>query len=201
MSDVDFYRQLFETGVASFLARPHPKEKPDKATAELLRVRFAQHRADVAGPVIDFDIESAWSAAQFSALACWFLVSRNEPTEELSRMLTKLKAPRSAAAHLATDLSLRFVLVVYKRAGVLNSEDALTRILGETLRDCPLTGVMAEKLEAPTGDLELGGHPGLRMLYAERLSNHFKAEWIPAPGPTRETAEWVFQQAGKPWKH
>ena len=199
MATIDYYRQLFDTGVASFVTRPSPASQPDTATARLLLERYLQHRAEVAGPLIDHDPALAWQAAQFATMACWFLVSRSELPGEMTRMMGKLPAPETPAGHLSIDLSLRFAVTVFKRSTALNPEDPLTVLLGETLRACPLTGVLADALPAPTGDLSFGAHAGLQMLYAERLTGKFKAEWLPPEGPTREMARLVWQQAGKKW--
>lgn len=200
MADLEFFRQLFESGVANFAAKPEPKETPDAEVTELLRDKFAQHRADVAGPLVSFDPVAAWSAAQFTALASWYLVSRDESSEKMIETLGKLNAPRTAAEHLSTDLSLRYLVMVHRRASVLDLDDQFNRIVADTLRDCPLTGVLADKIEAPRGDMQFGNHSGLQMMFAERLMKRLKPEWIPASGATRGMAEFVFQQAGKPWK-
>jgi hypothetical protein len=43
----------------------------------------------------------------------------------------------------------------------------------------------------------LGGHPGLLLLYAERLAEHLRPEWVP-DGPARPYVELVFTQRGLP---
>ncbi|WP_020469904.1 hypothetical protein [Zavarzinella formosa] len=197
MNWADFYRHLFQTGEAVLYDRPDESPVPDEDTANLLRTRFMQRRADLAGSLIDFDLPAAWSAARFTALGCWFLTSREEPESELKRLLADAPKPRTAAEHLSADLTLRYLVTVHRRAESLHVDDPLTIRLREVLRECPLTGAMAGELDPPTGDMTLGGHAGLRMLYAERLMGAFKSGWWPEDGPICEMAELVFQQAGR----
>lgn len=197
MELASFYARLFETGEAILRDRPEASATPDEETAGLLRERFLQIRRELAGPLIDFDLPAAWSAARFTSLACWFLLSRDEPESELDRLLVKLPTPRTPGQHLSTDLTLRYVITLHRRSEALHRNDPLTVRLREVLRDCPLTGVMAGELEPPTGDLSFGGHPGLQMRYAERLMTAVKPGWQPTDGPTRPVTEWVFQQAGR----
>src|SRR5436190_1084973 len=48
--------------------------------------------------------------------------------------------------------------------------------------------------EAPPGF----GHPGLDLLYAERLADRPHPAWVPPPGPARDQVERVFARLGKP---
>ena len=51
--------------------------------------------------------------------------------------------------------------------------------LAEVLRQWPLTGVRSDIHAAPLTPLDFGGHPGLQLLYAERLLRNVKPEWVP----------------------
>ena len=190
-----FLDRLFTTGEARLTGRPEPDDPGD--TAEVLRRAFAEYRLDVAGPPIDFDPAAGAAAALFTARACWFAVSRDETPEQMRELLPSLPEPTTPAAHLSVDLTLRYLVTVYRRVHAQNSEDALAVRLAETFRRCPLTGVLSDVREPPTGDQTFGGHTGLELLYAERLAANWRATWLPQDGRVRERVELVFQQTGK----
>ncbi len=50
----------------------------------------------------------------------------------------------------------------------------------------------------PLGPLDFAGHPGLQLLYAERLAAAPRAAWVPPAGPAREWAERAFHERGRP---
>src|SRR4051812_8721131 len=100
-----FLGPLLREGRAALSGRPGPAAGDAEAVA-LLRGAFAAHRLDVAGPPVEFDADSALAAAALVYQACWFLVSRDEPEAELTRMLTLPGPPRTAAQHLSADLTL-----------------------------------------------------------------------------------------------
>ena len=54
-------------------------------------------------------------------------------------------------------------------------------------------------ISAPLAPVEFASHPGLRLLYAERLAQHEKPGWFPA-GPAMESVELVWQQLGRDTK-
>jgi MoxR-vWA-beta-propeller ternary system domain bpX4 len=195
MALAPFLEHLFATGEAKFTEPPEADDPREVQT--VLRQVFAEYRLDVAGPPIDFDPDAASAAAIFTARACWFVVSRDEPPEVVEVALEPLDIPKSAAGHLSFDLTLRYVATVYRRAHAQNPEDVLATRLAETLRHCPLSGVLADIADAPAGDLTFAGHRGLELLYAERLADHFRPAWLPSEGQAREVIEWVWQQQGK----
>lgn len=190
-----FLEHLFATGEARLTERPDGGDR--REVRAVLRKAFAEYRLDVAGPPIELDEDSAAAAALFTARACWFAVSRDEPPEHVTALLKTLAEPKTPAAHLSVDLALRYVVTVYRRVHAQNPEDTLVARLAETLRRYPLTGVLSDVADGPTGDLTLGGHRGLELLYAERLAANFRPAWLPANGRTREVVELVFQQMGR----
>ena len=192
-----FLHHLFATGEARLTKRPDEGDPREVRAA--LRRAFAEYRLDVAGPPIELDEDVAAAAALFTARACWFAVSRDEPPDQVSALMKPPAEPKTPSAHLSADLTLRYAVTVYRRAHAQNPEDVLAARLAEALRRCPLTGVLADLAEAPTGDLTFGGHPGLELLYAERLAANYRPAWLPPPGRTREAVELVYQLHGKPW--
>jgi metal-sulfur cluster biosynthetic enzyme len=190
-----FLDRLFTTGEARLTGRPEPDDRRD--IDEVLRRAFAEHRLDVAGPLIEFDLDAAHASALFTARACWFAVSREEPPEQVATLLPTISDPKTPADHLSMDLTLRYAVTVYRRVHAQNAEDVLAVRLAEAFRRCPLTGVLSDVAEAPTGGLVFAGHAGLELLYAERLAANYRPAWLPAEGRLRERVELVFQQLGK----
>src|SRR5262249_40436614 len=123
--------------------------------------------------------------------ACWFLVHHGEPPEVLEKALTMPTAPTTAAQHLSADLVLRFLAQVHRRAKAVDAADVLHGLLARLLRQWPLSGVLGDVEEGPSARVELDGHPGLLLLYAERLADHYKPAWVPADGPAREYVEMI----------
>jgi hypothetical protein len=56
--------------------------------------------------------------------------------------------------------------------------------------------VLADIADEPLIEPEFDGHSGLRLLYAERLAEHWKPAWLPQ-GPGSEYVKWVFQESGR----
>jgi hypothetical protein len=191
-----FLQKLLYEGEAVLTERPTPAAGPDLAATECLREAFADYRQQVAGPLIDYDGGAALAAGRLVQWACWYLVNRAAPEAELEGHLAMPRAPASAAQHLSADLVLRYLPQVYRRARALVPADRLTALLACVLRQWPLTGVLADVEEEPAGPLEFGGHPGLMLLYAERLAGNEKPAWFPA-GQAADFVELVFAGMGK----
>jgi hypothetical protein len=192
-----FLEHLIATGEARLEALPELDDR--REVDSVLNRAFQRYRLDVAGPPIEFDTTAANAAALFLARACWFAVSRDEPPEVVAKQLRPLDPPTTASAHLSIDLTLRYATTVHRRALAQNPEDVLGKLLAETLRRCPLTGVLSDVVDDPLGDLSFAGHSGLQLLYAERLAEHFRPNWLPQDGQTREAVELVFHQKGRAW--
>jgi hypothetical protein len=188
--------QLLTDGEVRFTAKPafDPRDRP--RAAELLENAYADYRLAVAGPLLPFDAGAALDAAVLVLRACWFAVSHDEPDPAVRDAL-RMKPPKNAASHLSADLTLRFAAGVHRRAFGQAPDDALTLALAELLRGWPLSGVQSAVADPPTGDTEFFDHPGLQLLYAERLADHFKPAWVPAGGRTRDVTELVFQERGR----
>jgi MoxR-vWA-beta-propeller ternary system domain bpX4 len=192
----DFLQTLFEEGRIVLKGRPEPAEADRPAALRVLEAAFDLHRLDIAGPSIAFDAPSALTAAELVRRAGWFLVNRSESVREMGRALTMPRAPLTASEHLSTDVSFRFLPQVYRRARSIAPEDRLAKFLADLLRAWPLSGVLSDLAEGPKDIGDLGGHPGLWMLYAERLALDEKPGWMPGGAP-REHVELVFTGLGK----
>src|SRR4051812_47439236 len=150
-----FLDRLFTTGDARLTGRPEPDDRSD--VEAVLRRAFVEFRLDVAGPLIEFDPRPAVSAAMFTAPACWFAVSRDAPPEQVAAQLPAIPEPKTPAAHLSIDLTLRYAVTVYRRAHAQNADDVLVARLADAFRRCPLTGVLTDVADAPMGDLTFAG--------------------------------------------
>ena len=166
----EFLRDLFEDGRIVVRGRPLPLENADRrASAGRLGSAFEAHRLDVAGPPISFDLASALAATELVRWAAWFLVDRSEPSATMASRLVMPRLPKSAAEHLSADLTLRFLPELRRRASATDPGDGLAGLLADVLRVWPLSGSLGD-VEGVAEDPELAGHPGLRLLHAERLA-------------------------------
>jgi hypothetical protein len=161
----------------------------------VLRTAFDGHALDVAGPPVAFEPVIALDAATLLARACWLLVGADEkePTE-----LAVRAEPASPSAHLSADVTLRFLPAVFRRAKVRSDTEPLAAAVETLLRAWPLSGVLADLDGEPTTPPEFGGHPGLQLLYAERLVTTGRPGWVPAGGAAREWVERVYSERDKP---
>jgi hypothetical protein len=175
--------------------RPEARSEATQAVAVLGEV-FAAYRLEVAGSLVALDETVALQAAEFVRQAAWFLLHRDESAEELGQRLVMPGRPCSASQHLSADLLLRFLPTVHRRARLLDPADRLTVRLAEVLRGWPLSGVLSEVDDAPTGPLDFAGHGGLLLLYAERFAANPKPAWVPA-GTALEYVELVWRELGK----
>jgi hypothetical protein len=192
---VDFLHRLLTEGTVTLRVCPEVRRSDIPKAAELLAGAYAGHQLEVAGPPIPFDVGAALAAAERLWLACWFLLERGEDPAEVERRLTAMEPPASAAQHLSADLVLRFAPQVYRRARRVDAADLLTKWLERLLRQHPLAGVLSEVEEGPLAPVTLGGHPGLLLLYAERLADNVRPAWVP-DGPALPYVEMVFAERG-----
>lgn len=183
----EFVEALFTTGRLKFDRRPEAARAERERALPLLRRAFDDDSLDLPGPPMKFDESIAVGAAEFTRRACWFLVSRSEPGEVVEQALSFRTTPRSPGQHLSADLTFRYLPLVHRRARSRAPNDLLTTRLAEVLRRWPLSGVLSDVQEAPEGGLDLGGHAGLMMRYAERLADKAKPAWLP-PSETRTGA-------------
>ncbi len=191
----DWLSRLLHEGESIQEAPPRLSSGEEADVIADLRAAFDRHALDVAGPRLVFDESAALGAARVVAEACWLLVG----TDGTERMALKHGAePDSPVAHLSADVTLRFLPAVYRRSRVRFPDGPLTAELDRVLREWPLSGVLADLDGSPTTPPEFGGHPGLQLLYAERLVRVNRPGWLPANGAAREWAERVYQERNKP---
>jgi hypothetical protein len=191
-----FLEPLLTEGRIRLRTRPeHPPQLDHEAVSVIDRAfkKFALH---VAGPSISLDLDAAVSAAQLVRQAGWFLLNHGESDAVLEERLVMPGLPQTAAQHLSADLFLRYLPQLHQRAKVFDPADRLTVLLAQLLRAWPLSGVLSAVDEEPTAPLEFAGHPGLRLLYAERLAENPKPAWVPN-GAGRPYVELVWQESGR----
>lgn len=169
-----------------------PHERP--AVERVLRRTFEEDALDVAGPPVSFDAIAALEAAEATAWACWSLVSGEDDVSPIRMNAT----PRSPASHLSVDVLFRFLPGILHRAQLRDPQGKLTLALDGLLRRWPLSGVLAGLDGSPTTALDFGGHPGLQLLYAERLIEAGQPGWVPTDESARAWAEHVYRERGKP---
>jgi hypothetical protein len=191
----DFLTDLLDHGTVEFRASPTDATETRAAALAVLERAFATVQLDLAGPPLRFESEIALTAAEIVRQACWFLVERSAPDEVVVAHLT-LPPPTSAAAHLSADVCLRFLPQLHRRSKALAATDTLTTRLALLLRQWPLAGVLSDVPETPLTAPEFDGHPGLQLLYAERLARNEKVGWLPS-GAARERVELVFHELGQ----
>jgi hypothetical protein len=196
----EFLTQLLDQGRIVFRSAKAPRDQPTERDVAMLAEAFATHALSVAGPPIAFDPATACEAAELVRQSSWALVNREERLGDLKRRIRMSKTPRTPSQHLSADLLLRYVPQILNRARALDPVDPLGELLIEVLRSWPLSGVLSDLEEAPRTALEFGAHPGLLLLYAERLAAHDRPAWRPDPSsPAREYYELIReQQAGAP---
>lgn len=191
-----FFQVLLRDGSAHLREAPDPDPTSDADVAKVLRGAFADYCLEIAGPPLAFDEPTALGAASVVEQACWALVSQGLPVNELEKRLRMPAPPRTAAQHLCSDLLLRYLPQIYRRARARDEADPLIQILERVLRQWPLSGVLAGLEDGPETAVDFGGHAGLMMLYAERLACHEKPAWFPG-GEAAAYVELVWTQLGK----
>jgi len=192
----EFLEQLLHSGRVTFAAPPSPGHAQMADAQRVLERAFAVQARTLAGPALPFQPRVALACAELVRQSCWFLVRHDEPVGTVLQRL-ELPPPASAADHWTGDLLLRYLPQIYRRARALAPADPFGDVLAQRLREWPLSGVLGDVADAPVPPPELDGHPGLLLLYAERLVKHPKPGWLPA-GRGREYVELVCRELGAP---
>jgi hypothetical protein len=178
----EFLTQLLNDGKVVFHSTRAPHDRPRQHDVALLEKAYQTLRLGVAGPDIPFDPAVAYSAAELLRQASWALVNHDDRIADLKKRLTMPIDPTSPAHHLSADLTLRYLPQIHRRVRGLDSCDPLIELLENLLRRWPLSGVLADVADAPLASVDFGEHPGLLLLYAERLSANDRSAWRPPRG-------------------
>jgi hypothetical protein len=186
----EFLIELLKEGKIVFRSAKAPSDQISQPCVAFLAEAFKIHSAAVAGPPIAFDPDIAAAAAEFLRQSSWALVNHDERMADLSKRLHMPGSPRTPSHHLSADLTLRYLSQVLRRARGINPDDPLVDRIASILRRWPLSGVLSDVAEAPLPPMDLGGHPGLLLLYAERLINNNRPGWR----PERSTLAWEYYQ-------
>jgi hypothetical protein len=195
----EFLTQLLDHGEIVFRSAKAPQDGPTERDVAVLAEAFDTLALSVAGARLTFDPRVACEAAEVVRQSSWALVRREDRLEDLKRRLKLSGPPRSASQHLSADLMLRYLPQILKRARGLDPSDPMIGLLGGILRRWPLSGVLSDVEDGPLLPLEFGEHPGLLLLYAERLVQNDRPPWQPEPSsPAWEYYEWVLQQRSAP---
>jgi hypothetical protein len=189
----EFLTELLKDGRVVFRSAKAPHDRPRQEDIALLEKSYNVFRLSVAGPEIPFDQAVGYSAAELVRQASWGLVNHDDRVSDLKKRLMMPIAPRAPAHHLSADLMLRYLPQILKRARGVDPADPLISILEGLMRAWPLSGVLSDVVEAPIEPLDFGGHTGLLLLYAERLTANDRPAWRPVqPG-----AGWEYYQLVK----
>jgi hypothetical protein len=192
-------------GLASFLhdvlidGRIHLQAKPatanDPEASAVLRRAYDTYCLSIAGPTLPLDERTALAAGRLLEWAAWYFLNPGLAIES-AKTLAMPGTPTGPEEHLSADLVLRYLPTLHRRARALMQNDELPAALEKTLREWPLSGVLADIAEEPLTPVDFGKHAGLNFLYAERLAQHERAGWFPQ-GLGLEYVELVWSQLGK----
>lgn len=178
----EFLAALIHEGTIAFGPEDAPRDRPTEYDTALLAEAYATFALGVAGPSIPFDARVAVEAAELVRQASWALVDRQERPASLRDRLRMTAKPLTPSEHLSADLTLRYLPGVIRRVRALDPSDPLEAMLVDVLRRWPLSGALADIDEPTLTPLDFGGHPGLLLLYAERLEAHDRPAWHPPVG-------------------
>lgn len=189
-------RRLFDDGRLLLTERPGREAKYDRAATAIIEDAFARHALAVAGPSLGWQPTLGFAAVRVFEWATWMLFDLAVPREEMQQLLKLPRSPRSAEEHLSVDLTFQYLSTVLRRARASGGGDGLADTVADVLRHCPLSGVLADLPDGPAAPLDFAGHPGLQLLYAERLAEHFSPGWVPA-AMDRTYVELVWSEQGR----
>jgi hypothetical protein len=195
----DFLTPLLEHGRIVFRSAKAPTDRPTERDVAVLAEAFESFILSVAGPRIEFDTRVACAAAELVRQSSWALINHEDRVEDLKKLVAMPGSLATPSHHLSADLMLRYVPQILKRARGLDASDPLVGLLAEILRRWPLSGVLSDVEEGPLVGLDFGGHPGLMLLYAERLADNDRPSWRPDPSsPPWDHYELVLQERSVP---
>jgi hypothetical protein len=175
----DFLTLFFNHRKIAFRPREAPQDRPTERDVAVLAEAFETSLLSMAGPPVEFDAQVAIAGAEFVRQASWALVNRDDRLADLRKRVMMPGSPTTPAHHLSADLMLRHAPQLMKRAQGLDATDPLVELCGEVMRRWPLSGVMSDLEVGPEAPLDFSSHPGLLLLYAERLAANDRPAWRP----------------------
>jgi hypothetical protein len=177
----EFLAQLLAQGTIVFRSARAPQDRPSPQAVATLAAAFDSFRLGVAGPLIPFDTDVGLAAAEFVRQASFALVNRSDLVQTSQKRMRMPRRPATPSHHLSADLTLRYVPQIVRRARGLDPSDPLIDVLESVVSHWPLSGVLSDGDFPPALPLDFGGHPGLLLLYAERLVQNDRPTWRPRP--------------------
>jgi hypothetical protein len=173
-----------------------PADADDPAALAVLRRAYNASCLSVAGPMLPLNEKTALAAGRILEWAAWYFLNPDLPIDAPEKKLCMPSLPAQPEQHLSADLVFRFLPTLHRRAKALMRNDVLPVSLEKTLREWPLSGVMADIVDSPLTAVDFGAHAGLNFLYAERLAEHERVGWFPL-GRGMQYVELVWSQLGK----
>jgi hypothetical protein len=187
----EFLARLLGAGEVVFRSRPEPPRRVGSAAVAVVREAYAAYALELPGAAVPLDARVACEAAEAVRQACWAMVSRAERPKDLARRVRMGRsAPRGPSDHASSDLFLRYLPRVHRRARAADPADPLVGLIADLLRRWPLSGVLAGMDDPPLVPPDFAGHRGLALLYAERFAAAGRPGWEPT-GPAREFLDLV----------
>lgn len=116
--------------------------------------------------VPDFDAPAAIWGALFLYHAAQAILNRQATLENITPLFNAYQGPKTPAAILSVDLSLRFLADLLDKLKTINPDDGLILLLEQQLEQWPYSAVGYSIQQFPAQELN---DPCLRQLYADRI--------------------------------
>lgn len=184
-------QELFNHGRIRFENRPTSWEDSPTVRSQI-RQAFETDLLSLASPAVSLNYPLALSTARYVLQSAWLVVNRDEDAVIVLQKMPTITPAQSADDLMSADLFLRYLPFLYQRAWAISQDDLFTIHLRQTLRDWPLSGVLANIPEPPLSSLDFFGHRGLQLRYAERLVNHPRPGWCPTDSASLDVVSLVF---------
>lgn len=169
MTLAEFIEEIWTAGTCTVRPTPMPAEQENELAAlALLQRAYADDAVHQPAPVPAFEAEAALWAARYLYRAVQLTVVRELDDTAVRVWLRQFPGPATPEAHYSVDLLLRHLPDLLRLCQGLAPADALVQHLQATLQYWPLSAVGAKLSELPD-PAPILAHPGLRLLYADRL--------------------------------
>ncbi|WP_125427412.1 hypothetical protein [Hymenobacter metallilatus] len=169
MTLAEFIEEIWTAGTCTVSPAPMPAEQENELAAlAWLERAYAEDAQHQPAPVPAFEADAALWAARYLYRAVQLTVLRELDDTAVRVWLQEYPGPVTPAAHYSADLLLRHLPDLLRLCQGLAPADALVQHLQATLHHWPLSAVGAKLAELPD-PVPVLDHPGLRLLYADRL--------------------------------